>query len=153
MGTAIGTSRVIAVHANWHEGPRLHEAVVGDPGTQNSPAMKPAMKPLLRQQEAAERTDHDTQSFHEADMTRHAVDMEGWRKDAKAGTSAPRTPTSAPDAPTMSRRWASTSTVEALARLLKDHPRGILLSQDDCTAWARGMDQSRNGQGADRPFG
>jgi putative DNA primase/helicase len=127
MGTAIGTSRVIEVKANWHEGPRLNEAVVGDPGTKKSPAMKLAMKPLFRQQEADERTYNDAKSFHEAEMKRHEVDMEVWRKDAKAGKSAPSTPPSAPDAPTMSRSWSSNSTVEALALLLKENPRGILL--------------------------
>jgi hypothetical protein len=84
MGTAIGTSRVIEVKATWHEGPQLNEAVVGDPGTKKSPAMKLAMKPLFRQQEADERTYHDAKSFHEAEMKRHEVDMEVWRKDAKA---------------------------------------------------------------------
>jgi hypothetical protein len=152
MGTAIGTSRVIEVKANWHEGPRLNEAVVGDPGTKKSPAMKLAMKPLFRQQEADERTYHDAKSFHEAEMKRYEVDMEVWRKDAKAGKSAPSTPPSAPDAPTMSRSWSSNSTVEALALLLKENPRGILLYQDELTAWARGMDQYRNGKGADRQF-
>jgi Protein of unknown function (DUF3987) len=151
LASAIGTVRVVEVKANWHEGPRLFGAVVGDPGTKKSPAMKLAMKPLFRRQEADEHTYNDAKAFYEAEMKRHEVDMEVWRKEAKAGKSAPMPP-NAPDMPTMGRSWTSNSTSEALALLLKENPRGLLLYQDELTAWARGMDQYRNGRGADRQF-
>jgi hypothetical protein len=152
LGTAIGHTRVVEVKGNWHEGARVYGAVVGDPGTKKSPAMKVALKPLFRRQEADERTYHDAKAFYDAEMKRHEIAMESWRKQSKAAKSAMSSPPDPPDPPTMHRSWTSNSTVEALALLLKENPRGILLYQDELTAWARGMDQYRNGKGADRQF-
>jgi hypothetical protein len=152
LATAIGHTRVIEVKANWHEGARLYGAVVGDPGTKKSPAMKVALKPLFRRQEADERTYHDAKGPYEAEMKRYEIAMDAWRKEARAAKSAIPSPPDPPDAPTMCRTWTSNSTVEALAMLLEENPRGILLYQDELAGWARGMDQYRSGKGADRQF-
>jgi Protein of unknown function (DUF3987) len=151
LGTAIGTSREVEVKANWHEGARLYIGEVGHPGTKKSPAMKIAMKPLFRSQEADERSYNDEQAFYEDRLRRHEVALQVWQKEAKTQKSPPSPPT-APVAPSMRRSWTSNSTVEALAILLKENPRGVLLYQDELTAWARGMDQYRGGKGTDRQF-
>jgi hypothetical protein len=152
LATAIGTSREVEVKANWHEGARLYIGEVGHPGTKKSPAMKVAMKPLFRSQEAAERSYNDAKAFYEDQLRRHEVALQVWQKKAKGEENRPSPPPSAPVAPTMSRSWTSNSTVEALAILLKENARGVLLYQDELTAWARGMDQYRGGKGTDRQF-
>jgi hypothetical protein len=151
LATAIGTSREVEVKKNWYEGARVYVGEVGNPGTKKSPAMKLAMKPLFRSQEADERSYNDEKSFYEDKLRRHEVALQLWQKEAKS-QKAPPPPPSAPVAPTMSRSWTSNSTVEALAILLKENARGVLLYQDELTAWARGMDQYRGGKGTDRQF-
>ena len=53
---------------------------------------------------------------------------------------------------TMDRTWTSNATVESLARVLQDTPRGLLMYQDELTAWVRGMNQYRQGKGTDKEF-
>ena len=50
------------------------------------------------------------------------------------------------------RTWTSNATVESLARLLQSNPRGILMYQDELSAWVRSMSQYRQGKGADKEF-
>ena len=44
------------------------------------------------------------------------------------------------------------ATVESLAPLLEDNPRGLLMTQDEGVAWVRGMGQYKGGRGGDRQF-
>ncbi|MBA5871506.1 MAG: DUF3987 domain-containing protein [Nitrospira sp. CR2.1] len=53
------------------------------------------------------------------------------------------------DSPT-TRTWTSDVTIERLAGLLQQHPRGLLLVRDELVAWAKSMNQYRGGRGADR---
>ena len=53
------------------------------------------------------------------------------------------------DSPTK-RTWTSDVTIERLAGLLQQHPRGLLLVRDELAAWAKSMNQYRGGRGADR---
>jgi hypothetical protein len=50
------------------------------------------------------------------------------------------------------RTWTSNATVESLARLLQGNPRGILMYQDELSAWVGSMNQYRQGKGADKEF-
>jgi hypothetical protein len=50
------------------------------------------------------------------------------------------------------RTWTSDTTVEALAVLLRDHPRGLLVINDEITAWINSLNQYKNGKGSDREF-
>jgi len=50
------------------------------------------------------------------------------------------------------RTWTSNATVESLARLLQSNPRGILMYQDELSAWVRSMNQYRQGKGSDKEF-
>ena len=50
------------------------------------------------------------------------------------------------------RTWTSDTTVEKLAELLRDHPRGLLLYRDELSGWIGGMNQYKQGHGADRQF-
>lgn len=50
------------------------------------------------------------------------------------------------------RTWTSDATVESIARILHQAPRGILLYKDELSAWVRAMNQYRSGKGADKEF-
>ena len=50
------------------------------------------------------------------------------------------------------RTWTSDTTVEKLAELLRDNPRGLLLYRDELSGWIGSMNQYKQGHGADRQF-
>jgi hypothetical protein len=53
-GAAIGATRVLEVKPGWREAPCLYAAVVGDPGTTKSPALKAVMVPFEERQRELE---------------------------------------------------------------------------------------------------
>jgi hypothetical protein len=54
--------------------------------------------------------------------------------------------------PVLERCLTNDATTEAIAELLSDNPRGLLLARDELLAWTRSMNQYRKGRGADRQF-
>jgi hypothetical protein len=52
----------------------------------------------------------------------------------------------------MRRIWTGDITVERLGVILAENPRGILLGRDELSAWIRGLNQYKQGRGADRQF-
>jgi hypothetical protein len=56
----------------------------------------------------------------------------------------------APQEPILPQVYTTDTTMEALAALLEENPRGILCLQDELTGWALAMDQYKGGKGADR---
>ena len=50
----------------------------------------------------------------------------------------------------MPQSWTSDATIEALADLLEQNPRGLMMVRDELTGWVRSMNQYKGGKGADR---
>jgi len=50
------------------------------------------------------------------------------------------------------RTWTSDSTIEELRHLLNNHPKGLVLINDELSAWVKSMNQYRAGRGSDRQF-
>jgi hypothetical protein len=50
------------------------------------------------------------------------------------------------------RTWTADTTVERMAGLLNENPRGLLLIRDELSAWVKSMNQYRSGKGADKQF-
>src|SRR5262249_2944360 len=60
---------------------------------------------------------------------------------------------SLPDEPARPERFVTIdATVEALAPILEENPRGLLNPQDEGVAWVLGMGQYKGGKGNDRQF-
>ena len=55
-----------------------------------------------------------------------------------------------PERPVYERAIVSDTTVEALAPLLVDNPRGLLLFRDETAGWLSGMGQYKSGRGDDQ---
>ena len=72
--------------------------------------------------------------------------MGAWRKTGHENGEPPPLP---PDKPTSGRCWCSDTTVEALAQILGDAPRGILVIRDELSGLLRGFDQYKSSKGAD----
>ena len=74
-------------------------------------------------------------------------DVSAWKRDKNAG--ADEKP-DAPEEPPYPQVFSTDATVEALATVLEQNPRGMLFLQDELAAWARAMNQYKGGKGADR---
>ena len=147
LGSAIGTSTVIEIKPGWHEGSRLYTALVADPGTKKSPALELAMKPLRdRQAELASEYQKAKEEYGRA-LAEHEAAMPQYnKKKGKGATERPKKP----EKPAMAQVFTTDATLEVLAVLLHQNPRGLVFVCDELTGWARAMNQYRSGRGADR---
>ena len=149
LGAVIGTARVVEIKVGWWESARLWTAVVDEPGSKKSPALETVVRPLYDlQQELKEKYDQEKAHYEET-MENYEVSLAVWKamKDRKAAD-RPHKPPETP--PVFEQLITTDATVEALAQVLEQNACGLLFVRDELTAWARAMDQYKNGRGADR---
>lgn len=142
-GAAMGRSVALHVKEGWVEYGALQTIIVGSPGTAKSPALNLAASPIWElfrelQEEHALLAD----AYREA---RYAYEQE--RK--KPGCNAPPFDGLAP---VLRRIAVSDTTVESLAQRLWENPRGLIMIQDEYSAWMAGMNQYKGGDGNDKHF-
>ena len=124
----IGRSASLLIKQGYFESVLLYAAMVGEPSSGKSPALKAALAPVFTicknlDEIAKEKTD-------------------AWSKeDSKTrGEKPPRT-----------RLLSTNFTVEALGLILAANPRGLILTKDEISQWVAEMDQYKGkGSGGDR---
>jgi putative DNA primase/helicase len=124
---AIGRSLAVRLKEGWVESPSLYLAIVADPGMTKSPAMALASRPAWA-------IARDLLGEHRLEAERHKV----------SGDKSP--------GPRPRRIVVEDSTVEALAGILRDNPRGLVMVRDELSALFAGHNQYKGGKGADRQF-
>ena len=124
---AIGNAVRFGVKADWQEPSLLWTGIVGVPGDRKTPAIAAATAPLLeiqdelRKQYLRDMIEHDKQEhLYKAELTK-------WKKNPQG------VPPLQVEALAEPRTWCDDATVEALAALLSDNPRGVLLRKDELT--------------------
>jgi hypothetical protein len=127
---AIGNRRSIRVKNAWYESPALWLAVVARPGAGKSPLMKHMLAPIYQweSERAAE---------HEALVK--AMEADNTEKSLRRS-----------EIPAAMRAVVSDVTIERLALLFQQNPRGLLLARDELSAFAQAMGQYKSSRGADR---
>jgi hypothetical protein len=146
LGSAIGNSRVVKLKDGWEEGAGIYAAVIADPGEKKTPAYKVAIAPATKHQAHL----RDLYRKAEDEYKREAREYEVDKRDAQRNGQAAPPP---PQPPIMGRTVVEDTTVEALAVVLNDTPRGVLAVRDELAGWVRAMDQYKpGGKGADRQF-
>ena len=145
LGAAIGTTRAVVVKSGWSEFPALWVAVVCESGAAKSPSIRAATQGIVKRQEREFHRHHKESAAYEAAMLAHKLEV----KRLKGEEGKP--PPEEPQKPRLRSIFTNDATVEALARLLKDNPRGLVLIQDELVAFFGKMDAYRPGaKGADR---
>src|SRR5215208_6255145 len=146
LGSAIGNGRVLRLKAGWEEGAAVYGAAIADPGEKKTPALKVALEPAKKAQAALREKYQRAENEYKREQREYEVD----KKDAaKAGEPAPPPP----QEPRMERTLVDDTTVERLAGIQAENPRGVVVIRDELSGWARAMDQYRQGgRGADRQF-
>jgi putative DNA primase/helicase len=140
LGSAIGMSRVVRLKQGWTESAVIYAAIVALPGAKKTPAFKEAARPAHEKQAEYRREYREAKKAHEEQRADRRAEDDGDSDEEP------------PPKPTLKRTVVEDTTVEALAVVLEDNPRGVLLARDELSAFVRGMDQYKNHRGSDRQF-
>lgn len=145
---AIGNTRRIELKRGWSEPAIVWTGTVGESGTLKTPAIKLATEPLTKLQAEAFQQ-------HEQDMKAYKIALEEFeeekqrRRRSKSGAGSGE-PLEKPEKPAAVRYTVSDITVEALAPILNENPRGVLLMRDELAGWLGSFDRYAGKAGADR---
>jgi hypothetical protein len=128
IAAAIGNARWLELKRGWSAPPILWGAIVGESGTAKTPAFRLVMRPARERQSRAFK-DYD------AEQKDHEAAQEAWQ-EAKKDERGEK-----PQPPICKRFIVSDTTVEALAPILLDNPRGLLLGRDELAGWIGSFDR------------
>ena len=137
LSSAIGTSRVVQIKEGWTEPPVFYGAIVAPPSSKKSPVFKEVLRPVKKKQLALHQV-------YELARTQYKQELEIWEE------TEPKQRGPKPEKPLPVRNFFSDFTFEALAKLLEQNQKGLLLALDEIAAWVNSMDQYRKSKGADR---
>lgn len=136
LGAAIGNSTRLVVKKDWLAPPNIWTAIVADSGQTKSPALRMATEALAD----VEKVNKDS---HKVAMSEFKGELQAWKDGDKKKRGAE------PEPPKMERHIVSDITVEALAAILQDNDRGLLLLRDELSGWFGSFNQYKGGKGAD----
>jgi len=136
LSIAIGNSRRIIVKKGWSEGASLYCAIVANPGSGKSPAIKAALKPIID-------IDQDKQKKFEEDLKEYRKQM----RDFTLGKIQDE-----PEKPANGHLYTSNATIESLSKIASENQRGIMLYRDELSGWLTSFGQYKGGKGDDKQF-
>jgi len=143
LASAIGNSRVVRLKRGWQEPAVLWTVIVGDSGTLKSPAYLKAVEHLYGvQRRLLNEYREDCNTYQERLQQYKAAKKayETAQKKPKAGdedslADSPPHPGDPPEEPVYRRVICDDITIEGLASLLEDNPRGVLSARDELAGW------------------
>jgi len=145
LAATIGGARKVSLPGGWSAPSIVWTAIIGESGTRKTPAVELATAPLSRINSEQQRQNAKALKDHEAALDRYDRDKRIW-KSSKGHSDPPEKP----DALRLIRHVVNDATVEALAPILADNPRGVLVARDELSGWCAGFDRYSGGHGGDR---
>lgn len=131
LAGTIGNARTIRLKPGWDEPAILWTAIVGESGTMKTPAIDSVLAPLWKREEQAYRV-YERERKEDGEMKHlQRLSNAAWVKDG--GTKAPFVFDE--PAPICRRGLVSDTTLEELAGVLHENPRGVTLVQDELSGW------------------
>ncbi len=144
LASAVGNSRRICLKQTWCEPAMVWAVIVGESGTHKSPAFELAMKPIYRVQDVAMQRHKKAMGQFSREKKLYELDLAEWKRNGcKKGEPEP------PAEPVAARYYCEDTTVEALAGLLAQQPRGLLMARDELSGWVNSFDAYKSCRGAD----
>lgn len=147
ISSAIGNSVRISVRKGWEEPPFIWFMLIGSSGCGKSPLISKLLEFIHGKQGVEFRCYEKEKSKYDKDMQEYKIIFEKIKKESKERGSV-KLP-SPPTAPKLTHYVASDTTIEALANIMTDSPRGVLLHNDELSGFVRSHDQYKN-KGSDR---
>ncbi len=142
----IGNTRSLFIKNGYYESCRLFSLLVGDVGTAKTHALALPAEPL-RNRHRKWKEDYDLQ------MVSYRKELEQYELDRKKAKKVKRVcETSPPEKPRFRQNHVDNFTLEALAGIMNDNPRGVTVIKDEATGWLSQMNAYRGGRGDDRQF-
>jgi hypothetical protein len=145
FAAAIGNSRRIQLKLGWDEPSILWTVIVGESGTQKTPAFRIVLRPLRELQSKAMREHAEIVERYRRKLLECEKDLACWKRSKDKVSDPPEKP----EEPQPKRFLVSDTTVEALALLLSENRRGLLLARDELGGWIRSFDRYARGKGGD----
>jgi len=133
---AIGTTRAVRLKQSWFEPPIAWCVIVAPSGSLKSPAQDYATRALRDVQTRRVREYRAALKEFRAAMAKYDSDLSAWKRDKQQGAQP-----IAPDPPVFIRHVVSDTTIEALAPILLQNPRGLLLCRDELSGWVGSFNQ------------
>jgi DNA polymerase I-like protein with 3'-5' exonuclease and polymerase domains len=122
VASAIGNARAIRLKRGWEEPSILWAVVVGDSGTTKTPAFKLAVRHLYAvQADLLDQFRREKEEWEAAMGAWEAADVEDRGER--------------PAEPRLQKAICSDTTIEKLAEILEDSPRGVLVARDELAGW------------------
>jgi len=141
-GAAIGTTSRLALKSDWIVPSIIWPVLVGESGTAKSPALAAVIEHAHRhEKKLRDQYQVDLDDYETAKAT-YEKSLSAWQKSKNEGE-----PPARPRYPVPQRAVVVDPTVEALANVLADNPRGVLLPRDELSGWFGSMDRYVSGKG------
>jgi len=137
LAAAIGNTRRLRLSNTWHVPSILWAAIVGESGEKKSPGFRLVTKPLHKRHKRAMQRHAEGMQRFETDLATYEKDMAEWKREKNRAAEPPQRP----DPPRAERCIVSDTTVEALAPLLLENPRGLMLIRDELAGWLGSFDR------------
>ncbi len=144
LAAAIGNTRRIQLKRGWTEPAIIWAAIVGDSGTLKSPALELALRPIRKRQQKNMQRHSAAIEAYATELAFYERALAEWKRGASAAD-----PPRKPAEPAAERCFCDDITIEALATLLMNRPRGLLLARDELAGWLGGFDRYAQGKGGD----
>jgi len=146
IAAAIGTTRKIDVNGQWSEWPILWTCLVAESGAAKTPARDWALRAVEKRDARAAKDNKAAQDEHDLEMLEYDRALKRWRNASKsADTPMPEKP-----APPIRLEYkVDDVTVEAVAGILQDNRRGILVAPDELAKWFQSHNQYKSRGGSD----
>jgi hypothetical protein len=141
---AIGNAYRLELKPGWTEPAILWAVIVGESGTLKTPAFKLATAPIRELQTQLLHEHREAAQDYAEEVLYYERELSRWKRDK--GIAKPPTK---PQPPTAERLLVSDTTIEALAPILQQNPRGVLLCRDELAGWIGSFDRYASGKGTD----
>jgi len=146
LSAAVGNSRLVQLKPGWKESAALFVVVVAEPGDKKTPAQKVALAPLWQVQKRLKREYQEEHEIYEEELRYWEAERKVAAKDGEPAPPKPKEPV-------LKSVVVDDVTVERLADILDENPRGVISAQDELSGWVLSMNQYKaGGKGADRTF-
>jgi hypothetical protein len=139
VGAAAGNALVVRAKRRFRQPPLLWCLAVAHSGTGKTPGWEPS-------DDLAKELSDRAAEQHAADLRRYAADLAAWEAAPDPD------PAYKPVRPRREYFRVADVTIQRLAEMLADSPRGLLLSRDELSGWFGDLTRYRGrGGGSDRP--
>ena len=167
-GSVVGATRAIELLEGWEEMPSIYGCIVAPPASRKTPADKIVVRTPINDIQSSLDEIHQAQrkvwlhemneykvklGVYKAVLKEYFEAYPGGKKidgtDAPPAPSAPESPGSEPVGETLD---TSDTTIESLCQNLGTSLRGILVRHDELSAWRKGLNLYRGGNGIDLQY-